>query len=281
MLINRLSALVISLLLSTVTYGQNFIGILSAVNDEATPILGKMTSVKFIKNGLYNYYLGKIHQKNVVVLAGGVGFVNTAIATAEMIHHYHPDTLFFIGTAGGTSEKQHIGDIYLINQATFLDTGNPEKLKPAWPSFPPNPVTGQVDRVTYKAHQPLLTKALLLSNKFAINAINDKGQEVPAKIHQGQTGSTEHFPNNRHDFNKLKAIKHELTDMETASFYKTCLLYSKKCLAIRAIADLIPPLTQNKYTSWNKTNALIASQNSAELAFKIISETSLHKDNNP
>ena len=96
-----------------------------------------------------------------------------------------------------------------------------------------------------------------------LHAITASGKSVPARIFVGTIATSDHFPNDHFDSQRLSQYHIPLVAMETASMMKTCWLFKTPCIAFRSVSDLLEPTHISKYNSWNKMTAIIAANNAA------------------
>lgn len=61
----------------------------------------------------YTFYEGTIANTKVVVVQGGIGKVNAAISTTLLLTNYDIDFLINVGSAGGLSLSQNVGDVVI------------------------------------------------------------------------------------------------------------------------------------------------------------------------
>jgi len=74
----------------------------------------------------------------------------------------------------------------------------------------------------------------------------------------------------------MRTLNIDAVAMETASLMKVCWLYRKNCLAFRGISDVLDPIAKpTKYTSWNKPNEVLASNNAGAATVKFIKNLNL------
>ena len=74
------------------------IGILTAMESEHKQIASLLSDKKSVKDQ-FNYIVGKLEDKDVVLCQCGIGKVNAAVGTSELIHSFHPDCVISTGVA--------------------------------------------------------------------------------------------------------------------------------------------------------------------------------------
>ena len=97
------------------------IGIIGAMEEEVNAILDKceINQEKQILD--CHFYEGKVFDKDIVVLQGGIGKVNAAICTSILISEYHPNFIINIGSAGGLQSNQNVGDVVISREVAYHD----------------------------------------------------------------------------------------------------------------------------------------------------------------
>ena len=69
----------------------------------------------YVINGR-TYYVGKLAEKNVVLVLSGVSMVNAAMTTQTVLDHFQVDAIVFSGIAGGVNPGLKIGDVVVPAQ---------------------------------------------------------------------------------------------------------------------------------------------------------------------
>lgn len=89
------------------------LGIMAAMHEELNRIVAILSDVKEEKVGHKLVILGKLNNKNVVVVFSGWGKVASASTTTMLIERYAVLQLIFTGVAGGIQPHLNIGDIVI------------------------------------------------------------------------------------------------------------------------------------------------------------------------
>lgn len=97
------------------------IGIIAAEDLEVQAILKTMDSVYQKNIHDYTFYEGKIGDKKVVLLKGGIGKVNAAIGTTLLLCHYQIDGVINCGVAGGIHQDHNVGDVIIATNLIHYD----------------------------------------------------------------------------------------------------------------------------------------------------------------
>lgn len=87
-------------------------GIVTAFAPEAIEVVSKLSgNVHQIDIAGRRFFLGKLDNKKVIVVASGVGTNNAALTTQLLLDHFRVSRLFFTGIAGGVNPAKRIGDV--------------------------------------------------------------------------------------------------------------------------------------------------------------------------
>ncbi|MGD9108364.1 MAG: 5'-methylthioadenosine/S-adenosylhomocysteine nucleosidase [Gammaproteobacteria bacterium] len=243
-------------------------GIVTALHSEAIPIISGMNHVKIKTISHIHYYLGDINHKKVVLVVGGVGGINAAIATTELIKEFNPHYIIFSGSAGGISKNLNVGDIVISKQAYLVDFGSPTSIKPTIQLPELDPIRNEPVPLVFYGSKMLLEAANNIT-KLPLPAHDIKNNESQAKIIPGKIATSEFFPDNEIDIKRIEKNNVAALEMEGAAVLKTCWILNKPgCLIVRGISDLVHPA--NKYAQWNVKNQTIANKNAASVTIGII-----------
>ncbi len=176
------------------------------------------------------------------VVKAGIGKVNAARTTTELILGQRPDCIINSGVAGGIDNTLKIGDFVLANQVAYHDVWCGE-----------GNLRGQVQGCPQRfcSDSGLLSCARTLS-------VGSAG------IHEGLICTGDQFLTTIEEDQAVKRLYPDALacDMESASVAQTCYHYGVPFLAFRAISDVVTPQCnhQQAYDGfWNdlKDNSFI------------------------
>lgn len=154
----------------------------------------------------------------VVVEKCGIGKVNAALGTAEMIRKYQPDVIVSSGCAGGNGDDINVRDVVVGAEVSYHDVYCGSAVE-----------YGQVQGLParYKAVPQLLEKACRLQGEgFSVHPglIVTGDWFVDSKDKMRDILS--HFPD-------AKAV-----DMESAAIAQTCYKYGVPFISFRVVSDI-------------------------------------------
>ena len=97
------------------------IGIIGAMDSEVNGLKAKMENKQVQTIGTTVFCRGILFGKEVVVAKSGIGKVNAALCTQNMIHAYAPRLIINTGCAAGVGDGIQVGDIVLAGDAVEHD----------------------------------------------------------------------------------------------------------------------------------------------------------------
>lgn len=206
------------------------IGILTAMQVEHDQLAQLMENKSEQQAGIYTYTLGNIANNEIVLLQCGIGKVNAAIGTSELIKSFSPDCIISTGVAGGIDKSLDIMDVVVSNQICYHDV---------WCGM--GCEYGQIQGMPtfFDGAANLVEKAISLNKT-----------QSKTRIHAGLICTGDQFIS---DQAELKKIKDHFPaglacDMESASIAHTCHLYKKPFVSFRIISDT--PGADNHAQQW-------------------------------
>ena len=97
------------------------IGILTAMESEHNQIAALLTDKNTV-NDQFTYVVGKLDDKEIILRQCGIGKVNAAVGTAELIRTFHPDYVISTGVAGGIDSCLNVMDVVQMESLTQMET---------------------------------------------------------------------------------------------------------------------------------------------------------------
>ena len=156
------------------------------------------------------YYQGKSHNKELTVVVSGIGKVNAAVCTSDLINHFHCDFIINIGISGGLDANLQIGDFVVGDDITYHDVWCWDENK-----------YGQVPGMPECYHSAPEISALFKDLKHGLLCCGDK------------------FIVTAEELNQIKQLFPQAlaVDMESAAIAQTCYLHNISFISIRQISD--------------------------------------------
>lgn len=186
------------------------------------------------------FHQGKYHNNEIIAVVSGIGNVNTALCTADLINIFEVDLIINIGISGGLTSQLEIGDFVVGDDIVYHDVwcGTPNKM-------------GQVQGLPAVYHSNSNLSKLLPDLKHGLICCGDL------------------FVDNRSALDNIvaKFPTALAVDMESAAIAQTCYLYDIPMITIRQISDTpgIEHHTEQYDAFWKE-----APKHSAEIIEKLL-----------
>lgn len=230
--------------------GNEVIGIIGAMEEEVNAILKLMDiSTKQMNHG-YTFYEGTMNGKSVVLVQGGIGKVNAAVSATLLLTQYDIHFVLNIGSAGGLSLNQNVGDVVVSTGVLHHDvdvTAFGRQLG----EVPGMPIVFQPDKRALKQVEMIL---------------NDSHQAY----HLGLIVSGDQFVG-RSD--QVKTIKENFpeamcVEMEAASIAQVCHVFKVPFIITRSLSDIYQKGENHvQFDEYLKK----ASESSASMCYRLVS----------
>jgi len=232
------------------------IGIIGAMEGEMSLLCETMGKYETYKNGVFEFFTGKIEGKDVTLLRCGIGKVNAAVGCALLIQQFKPDFVVNTGSAGGLKADQKFGDAIISTGLVYHDVDVTAF------NYKPGQLPGQPQIF------PVDEKYVIIAEK----AVDELKQEkiLPADFDhcRGLIGSGDVF---MHEPQRIAGVCKVFPDMaavemEGAAIAHSCSLFSVPALVIRALSDIAgaqSPMSFNEFLP-------IASKHSAQIVMRIV-----------
>ena len=220
------------------------IGIIGAMEEEVKALLDKTEDIHENKILDCVFYEGKIDNKQVVILQGGIGKVNSAICVTLLLTNYDIEYVINIGSAGGLKDYQNVGDVVISSHVSYHDVdltafGRPMGELPELPVFIP-------------ADENLVNKAKDILHKMNIH--ENVGLIVSGDQFIAQEGQVSKI---KKDFPNALC-----SEMEASAVGHTCYKFGVPFIITRSLSDVYGHGESSmQFDEYLK----IASENSAKL----------------
>ena len=197
------------------------IGIIGAMHEEIIELKEMMENLEEIKILNFSFYRGILEGKEIILVEGGIGKVNSSVCTTLLIDRFNIDKLIFTGVAGGTNPNINVGDIVISKELIEHDFNCVAfGMKPG--EIP------RMDTSIFKADETLVRIA-----EESANNIFDK-----SSIYTGRIVSGDEFVAEPKKINWLReTFNSECTEMEGAAVAHVCHLFNLPFVIIRSISD--------------------------------------------
>ncbi len=97
------------------------LAIIGAMEEEVKLFKDNMEGVAVREKGGMEFYHGKLHGKELVLVRCGIGKVNAAMCTQILVDEFDVDKIIFTGVAGGLAHNIEVGDIVISTDCVQHD----------------------------------------------------------------------------------------------------------------------------------------------------------------
>lgn len=196
------------------------IGVLTAMTSEYEQLATLLADAQQCEKGGISYLVGRISSNEIVLRQCGIGKVNAAVGTAELIRSFAPDAIVSTGVAGGIDASLAVMDVVVSSFIVYHDV---------WCGM--GCEYGQVQGMpaVFAADEKLCSVA---------TSLNDCPENV-TRIHAGLICTGDQFITSREELDKIKSNFPAglAVDMESAAIAQTCHIYGVPFVSFRIISD--------------------------------------------
>ena len=196
------------------------IGVLTAMTSEYEQLATLLADAQQCEKGGISYLVGRISSNEIVLRQCGIGKVNAAVGTAELIRSFAPDAIVSTGVAGGIDASLAVMDVVVSSSIVYHDV---------WCGM--GCEYGQVQGMpaVFAADEKLCSVA---------TSLNDCPENV-TRIHAGLICTGDQFITSREELDKIKSNFPAglAVDMESAAIAQTCHIYGVPFVSFRIISD--------------------------------------------
>ena len=196
------------------------IGVLTAMTSEYEQLATLLADAQQCEKGGISYLVGRISSNEIVLRQCGIGKVNAAVGTAELIRSFAPDAIVSTGVAGGIDASLAVMDVVVSSSIVYHDV---------WCGM--GCEYGQVQGMpaVFAADEKLCSVA---------TSLNDCPENL-TRIHAGLICTGDQFITSREELDKIKSNFPAglAVDMESAAIAQTCHIYGVPFVSFRIISD--------------------------------------------
>ena len=193
---------------------------MTAMSSEFEQLVKLLDGAVACEKGGVDYMTGRLGGNEIVLRQCGIGKVNAAVGTAELIRSFSPDAVVSTGVAGGIDVSLGVMDVVVSSSIVYHDV---------WCGM--GCEYGQVQGM------PAVFPAAENLWKSAV-ALNDSPYNI-TRIHAGLICTGDQFITNRDELDKIKSNFPSglAVDMESAAIAQTCHIYGVPFVSFRIISD--------------------------------------------
>lgn len=196
-----------------------YLGIIGAMEEEIVKLKEIMDIEEEKRIGGFVFYIGKIFNKDVILVKSNEGKVNSAICTQTLILNFDIEKVINVGVAGALSDELNIGGIAISDCTVEFDQDATALGYELGYTF-------GIEKVYVECDGKIKDEVYNISRKFFNTCV---GTILSSDKFISNDNTKEFLKKN---FNNAIAV-----DMESASIAHVCKLNNIKFCAIRAISD--------------------------------------------
>ena len=196
------------------------IGVLTAMTSEFEQLAAMLDRVAKREENNIEYLVGYVGKNEIILRQCGIGKVNAAVGTAELIRSFAPDAIVSTGVAGGIDTSLDVMDVVVSSSIVYHDV---------WCGM--GCEYGQIQGMpaVFPANEELCRVAENLNGN----------PENKTRIHAGLICTGDQFITSRDELDKIKSNFPAglAVDMESAAIAQTCHIYGVPFVSFRIISD--------------------------------------------
>lgn len=196
------------------------IGVLTAMTSEYGQLAALLAGAVECEKGGFKYLVGVFGANEIILRQCGIGKVNAAVGTAELIRSFALDAIVSTGVAGGIDCCLSVMDVVVSSSIVYHDV---------WCGM--GCEYGQVQGMPalFAASESMCAAAI---------SLNDDPDSC-TRIHAGLICTGDQFITSREELDKIKMNFPAglAVDMESAAIAQTCHIYGVPFVSFRIISD--------------------------------------------
>jgi len=217
------------------------VGIIGAMQEEVA-ILKRLIEDRRVEKVMHvEFTVGRMHDKEVVLLESGIGKVNVAIAATLLLERFDVDVVINTGSAGGVKVDAEVGDVVISDAVAYHDvdvTGFGYDLGQV-PGLPPE----------FKSDENLVSK------------VEDVLTSVGVRYFKGQIVTGDAFVNRPEQMEKIRGNFNDAIalEMEAAAVAQVCHIANIPFVVVRALSDIAGKESEVSFDEFLPKAAVVSS----------------------
>lgn len=234
---------------------KEYIGIISAMDNEMNKLLSETKIERVDKVGNEEYHIGTLRGKPVVITKAGIGKVLASSGATTLFNTYNISRLIFTGIAGGVADNTEVLDEIIATNIVEHDYGIITNDGFVWRSGDPG--IGTEEGIYYPCDAYLVE----LAYRAAVDVVGEE------HVFKGTIATGDQFVASESYVNKLRNDYNAYAcEMEGAAIAVICIKYGKPFVVIRALSDKADGNAHDSYENFGD----IAGENSSKIVLKIL-----------
>lgn len=250
-----LSVLLLPVIAGCGSRSKEYIGIVSAMDNEIALLLKEAEIEKTEAHGEIEYHIGTLRGQNVAICRSSIGKIRASSGVTALLDHYNIKKALFTGIAGGVRDEVQVLDEVIATRIVEHDYGRLTNNGFIWTAGDPG--KGGDEGVYYECDAALVNLAYE-------SAITVKGKE---HVWKGTVATGDQFIESESYVTYLKE-KHDAyaCEMEGASVAVVCQNYGVPFVVLRALSDKADGLAHESYENFGD----IAAEHSSRIVLKML-----------
>lgn len=262
--------LILTSLVQSNAQDQGKVAIVYAFNQEGALLRSRLTLQDSLLVKGRIFWLGKLMNRNVIVVNSGVGMTNAAMTIQLLIDKFDPQEIIFTGICGGIDSVNHIGDIVIPEQWVTHDYGYygkdgylPDSIYVVLPGE--NKVTPVL---FFNVDSTLIERAKSSLPGLNLKPIKDRVPQVRIGG-KGVSGNSFIDQKEKREYLK-KQFDAQIVDMESAAVVQVANINGIPVLVVRSCSDLAGGSGSETATEELKEFFKVAADNSASFVLELL-----------
>ncbi len=217
------------------------VGIIGAMEIEVEQLCGLLSNLRVMERSSRTFYIGLLHDQEVVIVRAGIGKVNSAITTSILCENFDIDYVINIGVAGGYNVLEK--SLVISSKAIYFDA--------------------DARNFGYEMGQIPGEKQFFLADPELIKKATLASEELGFSFEVGTIATGDSFVTKVSQIEEVLEVAEDVLaiEMEGASIAQTASLYNKPFLIVRSISDVVGSTGQmGNYEEFSKLAADIAAR---------------------
>ncbi len=230
------------------------IGIVSPMDSEMALLLSKTEIERVDKVGDFEFHVGKLEGKDIVIVKAGMGLVLSSSCTTTLLNTYNISSVICTGIAGGVSDETKVLDVVISKDLVLHDYGQLDRDDFREWIVERGPEDGRIP-----ADSTLTEKALSAAKKVV-------GED---RVFFGTIASGDQFIANEWYVKRLQDKYNAYAcEMEGASLALVCYTFKVPFVVIRTLSDKADGLAHDSVSDFG----VIAANNSGSIVLEMLKE---------